>query len=298
MERKTYTQSGKFSIIVLVTLFILSLILLLIVGFDDLILGAIISFLALTFFICLLIFYKLTISIDSTHLSFSLGVGVISKKYLIADIKSCKPVKNNPFYGIGIRLIPDGWLYNVSGLHAIELTFRNRKSKIRIGTNRPEEISSLVNKMIDNDKEESIPPLPKRSYYFLTLIIIILSVIFPLGIILYGKQEVKTEMTKSELNIKGMYGLTIKFSDINLIDTISSLPRIKRRTNGFILGRTLKGNYTFVDSTEAKLFITMENPPYINIKTEDLNLYLNFKDPGKTVNLYNVLTTRWSHEQK
>ncbi len=78
-------------------------------------LGAIISFLALTFFICLLIFYKLTITIDATYLLFSFGIGLFSKKYLITDIQSCNPVKNSPFYGIGIRLIPGGWLYNVSG---------------------------------------------------------------------------------------------------------------------------------------------------------------------------------------
>jgi hypothetical protein len=279
-------------------LFILSLILLLIAGFDDLILGVTISLLALTFFICLLVFYKLTITIDTTHLSFSFGIGLFSKKYFITDIKSCKPVKNNPFYGIGIRLIPDGWLYNVSGLQAIELTFRNRKSKIRIGTNRPEEIASLINKMIENEIPESISPEPKRSNYILTLVIILLVVILPTGIILYGKQEIKTEMTKSKLNIKGMFGLTIKYSDINQLDTVNSLPRIKRRTKGFILGRTLKGNYTLEDSTAVILFITMENPPYIHIKTEDLNLYLNFKDPGKTVNLYNTLMIRLSNDEK
>jgi hypothetical protein len=298
MDKKTYTQFGKFSVIVLLPLLILSLVLLFIFGLKNLSLGITLIFLSLTFFVCLLIFYKLTISIDSTHLSFSLGIGLVSKKYLLTDIKSCKPVKNNPIYGIGIRLIPDGWLYNVSGSHAIELTFKNRNSKVRIGTDLPEEIALLINKRLDKENTEIASAHSTKSYYFLAFIIILLVVIFPLGIILYGIQEVKAGTKNSELSIKGMYGLTIKFPDINQIDTISILPKIKRRTNGFILGRTLKGNYTFTDSTKAKLFITLENPPYINIKTDDLNLYINFRDRHKTVEMFNSLTARLKHDQK
>lgn len=298
METKTFTQFGTFSVIVILPIFIFCLIMLFVTGLDDIIMGAIFSFLSVTFLICLLIFYKLTISIDSTHLSFSLGVGLVSRKYLIADIKSCKPVKNDPFYGIGIRLIPNGWLYNVSGLQAIELTFINRKSKIRIGTNQPEEIASTVNKMIENEKSENTSIYTKKSNYYLALTIILLALILSIGIILSGKREIKINMSNSDFSFKGIYGLTIKYSDIKKLDTISSLPRIRLRTNGYAFGKTLKGNFTLNDRTKVKLFITKGTPPYIFIKTENYILYINFKNPDKTVDLFNALTTNLSHEQK
>ncbi|MEJ2284164.1 MAG: hypothetical protein P8X85_11275 [Desulfobacterales bacterium] len=40
-------------------------------------------------------------------------------------------------YGRNIRLTPHGWLFNVSGLHAVEIPLRSGK-KYRMGTDDPE----------------------------------------------------------------------------------------------------------------------------------------------------------------
>ena len=298
METKKFTQFGTFYVIVMLPIFIFSLIMLFMKGFDNFVMGAVFSVLAVSLLICLLIFYKISIYINETYISFKLGIGLVSKKYLIADIKSCKPVKNEPLFGIGIKIIPNGMLYNVSGLQAIELTFKNRKSKIRIGTNQPEEIASTINKMIENEKHESTSTYTKKTNYYLTLTIIILALILPIGIILSGKREMKINMTNSDFSFKGIYGLTIKYSDIKQLDTISFLPRIGLRTNGYAFGKTLKGNFTLNDRTKVKLFITKGTPPYILIKTENDILYINFKNPDKTVDLFNALATNLRHEQK
>lgn len=298
METKKFTQFGTFYVIVILPIFIFSLIMLFMKGFDNFVMGAVFSVLAVSLLICLLIFYKISIYINETYISFKLGIGLVSKKYLIADIKSCKPVKNEPLFGIGIKIIPNGMLYNVSGLQAIELTFKNRKSKIRIGTNQPEEIASTINKMIENEKSESTSTYTKKTNYYLTLTIIILALILPIGIILSGKREMKINMTNSDFSFKGIYGLTIKYSDIKQLDTISFLPRIGLRTNGYAFGKTLKGNFTLNDRTKVKLFITKGTPPYILIKTKNDILYINFKNPDKTVDLFNALTTNLRHEQK
>lgn len=148
METKKYIQVGTFSVIVIIPFFILTLYMIFSAGSNDLEQVSILGIVAIILFICLLIFYKLTISIDNTYFSFKLGIGLIGKKYLISDIQSCKSVRNNPLFGIGIRKIPKGWLYNVSGLNAVELTFKNKKSKVRIGTNMPDEIVRTIDKMI------------------------------------------------------------------------------------------------------------------------------------------------------
>lgn len=298
MESKKFTQFGTFSVIVMLPIFIFSLIMLFMKGLDNFVMGAIFGFLALTLLICLLIFYKITIYINETYISFKLGIGLVSKKYLIADIKSCKPVKNDPIFGIGIRIIPNGWLYNVSGLQAIELTFKNQKSKIRIGTNQPDEIASTINKMIENEKSESTSIYSNKSNYYFILTIILFVLILTIVLIFSGKREIKIKMTETDFSIKSIYGLTINYSDINQLDTISSLPRIRMRTNGYAFGKTLKGNFTLNDRTIVKLFITKGTPPYIFIKTENYILYINFKNPDKTVDLFNALTTNLRHEQK
>ena len=295
METKRFTQFGTISVIVMLTIFILSVIMLFMIGFDNSKIRVVFVVFAVSLFIVMLIVYKLTIYINETYISFKLGIGLVSKKYLIADLKSCKPVKNDALFGIGIHLIPNGMLYNVSGLQAIELTFKNQKTKVRIGTNQPEEIASIISKMIENEKPESTSTYSIKPKFNRTLTIILLVLILLLGMILYGKREMRVNLTKSEFNLVGVYGLTIKYSDIKQLDTISSLPRVGLRTNGYAFGKTLKGNFTLNDGTKVKLFITKERPPYILIKTESDILYINFRNPGKTVNLFNALTTNLRH---
>jgi len=297
MIKFKYSQFGTFSVILMLPIFVFSLIMLFTTGLKDLIQGSFFSFLSITFLICLLIFYKLTIYIDDTYFIFKLGVGLITKKYLISDIKSCKAVKNSPLYGIGIRMLPNGWLYNVSGLDAIELTFKNKKSIVRIGTNNPETVSQTLNNLIKYEKYESVSNEKDNTGYYLSFVIIFLALILPTILIIAGNRETVVKTTNKDFTIKGMYGLTIKYSDILQLDTIASLPRIKLRTNGYAFGKTLKGNFALNYGTKVKMYIKKGIPPYIHIKTKDLIIYLNFINPDRTLNLYKQTETIWINEK-
>ena len=298
METKKFTQIGTISIIVMIPILIFSLIMIIIAGFKDMILVSTCGFLGLTMVICLLIFYKLTIYLNDNSISFKLGIGLITRKYLIADIQSCKVVRNDPLTGIGIRKIQNGWLYNVSGLNALELTFKNKKSKVRIGTDKPDEITEIISKMIKIDRPDNTSDFKKRSGYLLAVIIILISLTFPTILIFSGSRDTEVTTTDAEFRIKGMYGLTIKYSDIIKLDTVSELPGIKLRTNGYALGESYKGNFRLRNEEKAKLFIKHGSHPYIFIKTDKLNIYLNFKNPGNTVALFNTLTTKLIYKAK
>lgn len=292
METKKFTQFGTFSVIMMVPFLVLSLIMIFTMGSEDLILFATFSLVALTMVICLLIFYKLTIYIDNTFVSFKLGIGLISKKYPVENIKSCKAVKNDPLFGIGIRLISNGWLYNVTGLSAVELSFKNTKKIVRIGTNEPEEIAATINRMINSDNTELAADKREKINLLLPGTIIFISVVIPLLIVFSGSRETEVSTTDSGITIKGIYGLTIKYSDIKQLDTLHSLPRIKLRTNGYAFAKKYKGNFRLADQSNAKLFVNCRTPLYINIKTEDLNVYLNFGNPVRTVDLFKTMKTR------
>jgi hypothetical protein len=298
METKKFTQIGTISIIVMIPILIFSLIMIIIAGFKDMILVSTCGFLGLTMVICLLIFYKLTIYLNDNSISFKLGIGLITRKYLIADIQSCKVVRNDPLTGIGIRKIQNGWLYNVSGLNALELTFKNKKSKVRIGTDKPDEITEIISKMIKIDRPDNTSDFKKRSGYLLAVIIILISLTFPTILIFSGSRDTEVTTTDAEFRIKGMYGLTIKYSDIIKLDTVSELPGIKLRTNGYALGESYKGNFRLRNEEKAKLFIKHGSHPYIFITTDKLNIYLNFKKPGNTVYLFNTLATKLKNKTK
>jgi hypothetical protein len=52
-------------------------------------------------------------------------------------------VRNRWYYGWGIRITPRGWLYNVSGLDAVELALKNGKC-VRIGSDEPHALARAI----------------------------------------------------------------------------------------------------------------------------------------------------------
>ena len=84
----------------------------------------------------LVLFHNLTVTINGQDLRISFGIGLIRKRFPLDQIASCQPVRNSWLYGWGIRLTPRGWLYNVSGLEAVELKMKSGKT-CRIGTDEP-----------------------------------------------------------------------------------------------------------------------------------------------------------------
>jgi len=291
METKKYTQFGTASVVILLPLFLLFAVLMIKAALANTpeLIG--LGILALTFFLCLLTFYKLTITIDNTHLSFKLGIGLFSKSYKIADISSCTPVTNSAIYGIGIRLLPGGWLYNVSGLKAIELRFKHKATVIRIGTNKPDEISQLIQSLIRGEDVPQYNNKPAINWmkpvFSLVVLLVAALVVIP------NYRETKVQFENDTFKIKGTYGVTIPFKDIEQVDTVSVIPKISLRTNGYAFGKTWIGNFRFTDGSNAKLFVKKGFGPFVVIKSKErVPVYINFKDKQKTIDLYNQLKSK------
>ena len=82
-------------------------------------------------------FWGLAVEVNQDEVRLSFGVGIIKKTILRELIVDVEQVRNSWWYGWGIRLTPHGWMWNISGLDAVELAYRNGK-KFRIGPNEPE----------------------------------------------------------------------------------------------------------------------------------------------------------------
>jgi hypothetical protein len=93
--------------------------------------------------VSLVLFYKLTITIENDTLCASFGLGIIRKRLRLAEIVGCEPIRIRWWYGWGIHLTPYGWLYNVSGLNAVAITLRDSR-KFALGTNDPVGLVSAI----------------------------------------------------------------------------------------------------------------------------------------------------------
>ena len=114
-------------------------------------LGSIVVVLA----VALALFASLTVEIDAEHLRIRFGIGLIRKRFPLDQIDTCRPVRNAWLYGWGIRLTPNGWLYNVSGWEAVELKMKSGKTW-RIGTDEPEVLTTALQEALD-----SLKPAPE-----------------------------------------------------------------------------------------------------------------------------------------
>jgi hypothetical protein len=97
--------------------------------------------------VIILLFSSLTIKGDSEKLWFYFGPGIVRKRINYNDIKSVEKVRNRWFCGWGIRWYGRGWLYNVSGLDAVELTLVSGK-RLRIGTDEPDRLQAFIQSRI------------------------------------------------------------------------------------------------------------------------------------------------------
>ncbi len=95
----------------------------------------------------MILFFKLTVVGNKDFVEIKFGIGLIKKKFYFKEIKSCKVVKNKWWHGYGIRKSPRGWLFNISGLDAVELSMKNEKV-YRIGTDEPQKLSEFIQKSI------------------------------------------------------------------------------------------------------------------------------------------------------
>src|SRR5690606_21779514 len=89
---------------------------------------------SLTFALICFLFYGLTTKITSNAITVSFGIGLIRKRVQLNRIRTVETVKSPWYYGWGIRIIPKGMLYNISGRDGVELKFNDTDRIIRIGT--------------------------------------------------------------------------------------------------------------------------------------------------------------------
>ncbi len=235
----------------------------------------------------------LTISVDDNYVNYAFGIGLVRGRYLLSEIEYCKPVKYTPV-SWGIRLKPGYIMYIVSGTKAIDLSVRGKKRKIRIGTDYPIEFSEFINKKINKSSEA---PLYSGELFVdhkhKNDIIVVALILAIIGLFLAIQNRDASLSVKDEtIKISGLYGLTIQNENIASIDTVSTLPEIQIRTNGYYFPYVCKGHFKLKEVGKSMLFVNLKSSPFIVIKLDDgKTIYFNSKNPDKTINDFKKLET-------
>ena len=93
-------------------------------------------------------FFCLTVTVDEKRLALRFGVGLVRIVVRLEDIVSAGAVTNPWYAGWGIRHMQDGWIYNVSGLRAVEVGLK-WGTKYRVGTDEPEKLEAALRQKLN-----------------------------------------------------------------------------------------------------------------------------------------------------
>jgi hypothetical protein len=91
-----------------------------------------------------LVFSSLTVEVNGKELRWYFGPGFWTYRLSRDEIQTVAVVRNHWWSGFGIRMRPGFRLYNVSGLHAVELRLKSGDVR-RIGTDDPHGLSASLN---------------------------------------------------------------------------------------------------------------------------------------------------------
>jgi hypothetical protein len=91
----------------------------------------------------LVFFTRLSVRVDGREVRWEFGYGFPRYALPLSEVDSARIVTNPMLYGFGIRMIPGGMLYNVSGSAAVELVRRDQ-TRIRIGTDDPQALLAAI----------------------------------------------------------------------------------------------------------------------------------------------------------
>jgi hypothetical protein len=85
---------------------------------------------------CTVMFHQLRVTVADGVVTTAFGLGWPRRRIPLADVLAARAERNSWWWGYGIRLTPKGWMFNASGLDAVQLDLTGGR-RFRIGTDDP-----------------------------------------------------------------------------------------------------------------------------------------------------------------
>lgn len=251
---------------------------------------------ALLFTLLLAGFASMTVTVTDRFIEARLGVGVLKRRIPLRQVRTYRQVRSPWYYGWGIRFFPGGTLYNVSGTTAVELLLDNGR-RVRLGTDDADALLGALAQVRGPPDpltpDELRPPKGGRRYLIASLIF---GAALFIGLGVWFASEMRpprVELSADAFSVgSAMYSVDVPLTAITSVSLLERLPRIRRRTNGFALGHTLRGHFRLDQLGDGRLFIAAGHAPYVLVRTRDSYIIVNFEEPERTRALYERLQTR------
>jgi hypothetical protein len=243
------------------------------------------------------LFATLTVEVDREGIRLHFGVGLIRKRVSLAHVSGWQAVRNPWYAGWGIRLGPGVVLWNVSGFEAVELTLPGGR-RFRVGTDDPRALVAAITQAkgvaasaAPGDEEWT---LGRRFIGWGGAVALVAGVplvgwifwsqIQPPGVsVSAGGFEVDTPF----------YGQSFPAGDLTAISLETRLPRVLARTNGFAGAGTLRGHFRVEGLGQGRLYVDLGFAPYVLVRLREGFVILNFREPQRTVALYEEMARAW-----
>lgn len=244
-----------------------------------------------------LVFATLTVAVDDRDLRFWFGPGLIRKRIPLADVRSWRLVENSWLLGWGIRIYGRGVLYNVSGLHAVELSLRDGR-QLRLGTDEPAAVAEALRERLGDPPpltaEELRAASARGRRWAAVVFVVALLVAGGAGGVVYGESRAPTaSVDGAGLHVASfVYSAHLRPEEITSVELVDALPRVELRTNGTALGASLRGNFRLQGWGEGKLFLEADHPPFLVVKTRDTFVAVGWAEPERTRQLQAELRAR------
>lgn len=240
------------------------------------------------------LFATLSVRVDMIEVRLRFGIGLIQRRFAVADIVAFQEVTNPWSYGWGIRWYPGGTLYNVSGLSAVELSLADGR-RVRIGSDDPSTLFLALESLLGTPRPLSEPTLLHVDNRRKRLRVLALAFVGLLGLGLPALMNFQAKppivkVTSDAIVIDNLfYGQSYPWSEVQDITLLRELPCVLARTNGYAANGTLRGWFSLVGLGRGKLFVEVSHPPYITIRLRDGFVVLNFANEQATNQLYQLL---------
>ncbi len=190
------------------------------------------------------------------------------------DIVGLSTYMRNSLIIIGLSIIAGYYLFKWIGFAVIA------ESMILIVTLIGVLIMVINAQRFDKNKD-------KAKSVKLTYLILGLVAVFVIGLFTYGYLPSKAVISDNKIKFSGMYGIELNVSDIEYVELLDMIPKIKTRTNGFSSGLVKKGFFNLDNFGKTRLLISSNKSPYLIItKNNSDKIIVNFKDKTETKKLF------------
>ena len=108
---------------------------------------AVVTLAALSSGLAILAIRHQRVTVTSKQIVVTMGLRFIRRVFPLEQVRNAEPVRNPWYYGWGVRLTPDGWMFNISGFRAVRLTLQTGQ-RFRIGTDEPEALAAAVHQAL------------------------------------------------------------------------------------------------------------------------------------------------------